>query len=169
MARESNNTNRPDEIFDSIKTRLIASITQATTHNTYISTMPMEMPPNPDEIMFEISPGQNVGFDQPIMYGAGTASLHTIMQITVTVHITQQKDESGRDDTYLRHATLGVFHLMRQILVALSIHDLADTSANEQLSQPLHPVSGTIPPRDDREAGYASVTFEARFDWDMSA
>ncbi|MBE41889.1 MAG: hypothetical protein CL480_11390 [Acidobacteria bacterium] len=167
MGRESDNTNRPEDILNSVKTRLIASITAATADNTYISTIPEELPPNPDEVMFEISPGQNLSFDYGLFVGAGLDSLNTTMQLTVTVHITQQKDETGRDDSYLRHATLGAFPIVRSILKALGDHDLQDGSSNEQLSQALHPLSATVPPRDDREAGYATVVFEAKFDWDM--
>jgi hypothetical protein len=154
--------------MDTLKNRIIAEISAATDDNVYVSTIPEEVPPSPDEIMFEISPGPNISFDGPIFVGAGKNSLNTNMEFVVTVHLTQQKDETGRDEQFLEHASLGAFPLMRLVLKALAEHDPQDTSSNYQLSQMIRPVAAHIPPRDDREIGYFTLRFELVFDWDMS-
>jgi len=168
MGRETNNTNRPEEIFDSIRDRLIDQITLATTHNTYVSTLPSETPASAADVLYEISPGQDVTFDYPEIVGAGQSQVSTKMQMMVTIHIATDRDQEGRDDEYLKASDIGAFVLVRDVLKALCAWDPLDSSSNEQLSQPMIPTRAYFPAKDDREVGYVTIVFDMEFDWDMS-
>ena len=166
MARETS-TNLA-EVLTAFKTRLIDQIADASSHNTYLSTLPDELPPSPDELMFEISPSTNWQFEQGQIVGGGQNMLHVMGQILITCHITQQKDEVGRDSFYLTHETLGVSPLLKLVLKALSVHDLADPDGDLLLSHPIHPSSIVIRPKDDRSRGYVTLALDVEFDWDMT-
>ncbi len=167
MARETT-TSKLDLILLRAKRRLVDAAAIATDSNTYISTIPDELPPNPDEVMFEIAPSHSYQFDQGILAGAGQASLHTQTQLIVTIHSTVQLDEAGRDEIYLTRENLGACELIRQVLKAFCDHDLLDEDDNQMLSHPLMPISGDIPPKDQRERGFVSLRFRCDFDWNMS-
>lgn len=167
MARETT-TSTLDNILLRTVARLIDQVTDAGTANTYISTVPQELPPNPAEFMFEVSPSNNYTFEEGHMTGGGTVMLHCITEIVVTIHVTGQPDQQGRDDHYLTHTDRGVIKQITGVLKALSIHDLQDAAGNELLSHPMRPVQGTIPPKDERKRGFVSLFFQCEFDWWMS-
>lgn len=168
MTRETS-TNL-DDILNWAVARLVSEVDLATVDNTYVSTVSQELPPSPDEVMFEVSIGPNLNFDGGIIVGAGQASIHTRGQLMVTIHITQSKDEAGRDLHYMNHETLGVSPLVKGVLKAIAATDPVDVNdASEHLlAEYIIPVSVTIPPKDEREKGYVTCFFDISFDWDMT-
>lgn len=164
MTRETT-TSTLDVILTRVHARIVAACPSASNDNTYISTVSMELPPNPDEKMLEISPSQSWSFEMPHFTGAGRNAMHTIGQINITVHSTLSADEVGRDKEFLTHSDHGIIKLMTEVLSALADHDLLDASGNELLSEPMRPIQAQIPPKDDRTRGFVTISFEVRFDW----
>lgn len=167
MARETT-TSTPDIILTRAHSRIVAACDSATNDNTYISTTSTELPPNPDEIMYEIGLAPTLSFEYDgggHFTGAGRNAVHVKGQLSVTIHSTLQADEVGRDLQFLTHADRGIIQYMTEILNALTGHELLDESGNELLSQPLRPIQAHIPPKDDRSRGYVTILFDLEFDW----
>lgn len=167
MARETTTTT-PDVILTRAHARIVAACDSATDDNTYISTTSTELPPNPDEVMYELGFSPTMSFTSDgggHFTGAGRNAMHVSTQLSVTIHSILQADEVGRDKEYLTHADRGVIQYMTEILNALAEHDLLDSSGNELLSHPLRPSQAHIPPKDDRSRGYVTILFDLEFDW----
>lgn len=164
MTRETT-TSTLDTILTRLHARIIAACAAATDDNTYISTVSSELLPNPDEVVFELSPSQSITFEDGHFTGAGRYAMHVVCQLNVTIHSTIQQDEVGRDTIYLTNSDRGIIKYMTQVLSALADHDLLDASGNQLLSHPLRPMQAYIPPRDDRTRGYVTMSFGCEFDW----
>lgn len=148
--------------------RLIDQIREANKVNTYLSTLPNELFPNPSEYMFEVSPGEQWSFDPGHMTGAGKNALHAVGSVKITIHHTGQLDQAGRDTEYLTGSVRGVMRLVTKVLDALSNHELADSDERPLLSQPLQPKAMYIPPKDDRRKGFVTIEFSCEFDWHVT-
>lgn len=158
----------PDIILTAIVNRIISQVDGATSSNTYISTISNELPPNPAEVMFEISFAHNFATFDGEFTGAGNAGLHTQMTAMVTISTVIQRDEVGRDAVFLTDADQGMLQWLTKVLAALSNHDLLDGSGNQILAEPLRLTQGQIPPKDDRRRGFATLMMECSFDWDLT-
>lgn len=159
----------PDVILKAIIKRIIAEVDSASDSNVYLSTISMELPPNPAEVMYEIAFSHNFSSWDSEFTGAGNEGLHTQMTLMVTISTVIQVDEVGRDFYFLTHETLGVCKRMTDVLRALSNHDLLDDSGNQILAEPLRLSQGQIPPKDDRRRGFVTLLLECAFDWDLSS
>lgn len=149
--------------------RLIQQISEANEVNTYISTLPNELFPNPSENMFEVSPGETWTFDPGHITGAGKNALHVKGSLKVTIHHTSQQDQAGRDTVYLTNRTRGVMRLVTKVLDALTNHDLANEDEQPLLSEPMQPTTLHIPPKDERRKGFVTIEFSCEFDWHVTA
>lgn len=167
MARETTSSTL-DQVLLRVIDRLIVTVAEAKSANTYISTVHDEPAPNSDENMFEVAPSENSSFDDAHMEGAGKNALHWIGSIDVMIHATAQNDQVGRDVEFLTNASRGIIGLVTKVLDSLSNHDLLDADGNQMLSQPLRPGRMSIPPKNDRTTGYILVSFSCEFDWYMS-
>ena len=157
------------EVLTRTVVRMIDDIAACTSSNTYLSTMPNQLPPNPDEVMFEVSPSGTYSFDQDIITGAGRNALQCSTEILVTIHVTHQNDEMGRDTEYLTNSTRGALVHVGSVLESLSLHNLLIANGNEILIHPMRPTTGWIPPKDDRRKGFVTLAFSVEFDWDISS
>lgn len=155
----------PATILTRVTDRILAEVAEATPHNTYVSTRDDELPPNPDEVMFQLGMSVHSDVEQELVTGAGNQDIHLRHQISVTIHSTVQRDEVGRDLQYLTDDSQGMLQRVTSVLGALSGHDLVDGSGNELLAQPLRPSKVVVPPRDDRRRGKVTVLFDVEFDW----
>lgn len=159
-----------DIILLRVMDRLRAEVPEATEVNTYLSTQPHELPPNPDEIMFEVSPSSNANFSMEQLTGAGINDVHTEMQTIVTIWVTAQLDQVGHDLEFLTNINRGAIRRIGNVLRALSDHDLSlsdDATTTQILAHPLEPVNMFVPPKDERKRGVVSLAFRTDFDWDM--
>ena len=158
----------PDVILLRVVERLKAQIADAKESNTYISTVSQELPPNPADVMFEVSLSHNFAFDPGELAGGGSNTIHTHASVMVTIHTQIQLDEMGRDLHYLTHASLGVCKNMTRVLAALTDHDLLNAAAQPILAHTMMPAQGQIPPKDERKKGFVTLIFDVDFDWDIS-
>lgn len=157
-----------DAILLRVIPHLIAQVPDAKIGNTYLSTIPNELFPNPAEFMFEISPSESWTFEQGHITGAGKDALHAVGNILVTIHSAVQLDQVGRDAEYLTNQARGILRLVTLVLDAMSNHDLLNADDEPMLSQPMRPVRLHIPAKDDRRKGFVTIEFEIEFDWDMT-
>lgn len=157
----------PDLILKAIIDRLRDKVAAGQTATVYASTVSTELPPNPGEIMYEVSLAHNFAAWDPEFTGAGNEGLHTNMTLMVTISTTVQLDEVGHDTVYLTDETRGVLGRMTAVLAALSLYDPVNDNGDYLLCEPLRLTQGQIPPKDDRRRGFVTLLLDCQFDWDL--
>lgn len=156
----------PDEVLASAVDRLIAACRVCTPSNTYLSTLPNELPPSADEFMFEVSMTSGQG-DDGSNTGGGVLLPTTRGVLTVAIHSTVQLDKSGQDTEFLTHRSRGIIGKATAVFSCLVGHDLQSREGVLLLTEELRYHSWEIPPKNQRERGSFLCHLECCYVWNL--
>lgn len=159
----------PDEILLRVVARLIDQVADATAANTFATTRLNDTPPkNPAKIIFAVGFSRSLPFGQRHLAGAGQNIVRVEAEIGVVVWSNYQGDRTGWDSEWLTNDTQGIFLQATEVLKALTVYPLANSSNAEIVIEPMRPVTLGIDPKMERSFGSIQIDFECAFDWDMS-
>jgi len=154
----------PVAIMEAITARLIDQITTLNPATCFVSrpNQQFEMSAGGIFTTIWIDSGQ---FDQGQLDG-GMATVTA--SVSVTVHTPIMLDQTGHDTQFLSDASRGVLSLGHDAIKALTLHDLT-VDDDEILREPMRPTGFNTPDRTSDELGDWTITFDAMFDWDLTA
>lgn len=161
-----------DEILTQVVARLRDQISDANDSTCYLSMDPNDLrAPNSGEFIYVVTPATSGRFDDGAFDGGGQSMTTVNWPIVVTVHSLAMLDETGRDASFITHATLGIVAKGTNILKALAGHDLQDAEdvPSEILDQPIFPSDAALDrSQPEKGKGLMQFGFMVVFDWDLS-
>lgn len=158
---------RLDTILLAIIARLIDEVDDADEASCYLAIDEQEIAGSADNFVLVVSPmsGQ---FDDGALDGGGQLVATDYFDFSVTGYSTTMLDQTYQDTKALTDATLGLVQLHRDILQALTAHDLLNTDDENVLRDPILPRSYEFG-RNGRGLCFVRQVFRLSFDWDLTA
>lgn len=107
-------------------------------------------------------------FNEPVFDGAGEEALEENGGVIVTIFSRIRLDRNDRATQVLTNTTRGILKVLKkQVLAALTNHDLLDTDGDSILDNPLMPRSCQAPDTGEEDLIGLSIYFDTDFDWDI--
>lgn len=172
MARPDNNPTDQVTVLQAVVSRLIREVDKFTDTNCFLTAEPPDEPPANvrNNVFCTVSP-TNSKFDQDALVGGG---LHTVFEeagVQIVIFNSVKLDRVGHDSALLTEASRGLLILKKQILKALSDHDLQDGNGKEILINLMAPLLSENPRSSKGKEGAVgdlSLQFSTDFEWDLT-
>lgn len=158
---------RLDTILNAIVARLIDEVEDADEASCFLAIETDQLAPSADGFVVLVSP-QSGQFDEGALDGGGQVMATDYFEFSVTVYSTTMLDDSYRDNKALTDAALGLVQRHRDVLQALTAHDLLNTDDENVLRDPILP-RGYEFGRSGRGLCFVRQVFRLAFDWDLTA
>lgn len=164
MAR---NKGRPEDIYRSIKERLIDRVPDCKEANCWFSLNPQVVAPHPGSLGFAVSPASG-SFREGYFDGGGLEQLTADGGLIVAIHSTLQLDQVQQDAKLLEDASIGLWPQAGKVLAALADPSWSPMKGSDEITRdPLIPAGYRIV-KNDRRLGSIELEFKCNFDWDVS-
>jgi hypothetical protein len=156
------------DILDAIVRRLIDQIDPLTEKTCFIGILPDGAPYRPADNLFVVVSPTGGQFPAEFVDGGGSQQLTENSGVLVTIFSRLMSQRQERDREGLASETRGLLTLKRQILRALTAHDL-EWGGQKILRSLLVPSesSPADPAREVDNLVQLSIRFEVSFDWDL--
>lgn len=155
---------RLDTILLAIVARLIAQVSGADAASCYLSIDDGEIAGSADDFVLVVSP-HGGSFDDGALDGGGQNVAADYFAFSVTVYSAAMLDENHRDTVGLTDATRGLILKHREVLKALTVHDLLSGSDNILRDVPM-PTMYEFG-KNGRGQIFVRQVFRLSFDWDL--
>lgn len=156
-----------EDILQAIVERIIDQVAGFTEANCYLSIDPNSTPePNPGQFVCVVAPTSGA-FDEAKYDGGGEDQATINGGVVVKLHSPLQLDQPHRDGEFLRHTTLGVLRIWREIVKSLIWPWQLQIGDDDGTRDPLIPADYTFERR-SRKLAAIEQTFKVNFDLDLT-
>lgn len=172
MARPDNNPTDQVDVLQAVVSRLIREVDKFTDTNCFLTAEPPDEPPANvrNNLFCTVSP-TNGQFDQGVHEGGGINTTFEDAGVEIVIFNAVKLDRVGHDSALLTEASRGLLVLKKQILKALSGHDLQDGNGEEILINLMAPLLSKNPRSSKGKEGAVgdlSLQFSTDFEWDLT-
>jgi len=157
---------RLDTILLAIIARLIAEVDGADAASCFLAIDDEQVTGNADGFILVVSPNGG-NFDDGALDGGGQNQATDYFTFSVTVYSTTNLDMGGQDSAALTDTALGLIAKHRDVLQALTVHDLLSGSDNILRDVPM-PTTYDFG-KSGRGLCYVRQSFKLSFDWNLTA